>query len=133
MAKPKQERLFSPLHDLQAAQLLLGELHDDLPGRVARFHQINDLYANLGSRGMMIPGGEAAYTAWVEARSSFVSGNYIATVMLRQGLAGHIFAANLTARPDAPEIPPWGLCAAERPPIRGGPLSQLLLARVTEY
>lgn len=38
--------MFSPLSDLQAAQWLLAELHDDLPGRVARFQQINDLCAN---------------------------------------------------------------------------------------
>lgn len=107
MADPKQEKLFSPLHDLQAAQWLLGELHDDLPGRVARFHQLNDLSANMGSRGTMIPGGEAAFTAWQEARSSFVAGNYIATVMLCQGLAEHVLAASLAARLDAPEISPW--------------------------
>ena len=55
----------------------------------------------------MIPGGESAYTAWVEARSSFVSCNYIATIMLCQGLAEHVLAANLTAQLDAPDIPPW--------------------------
>lgn len=103
----KQGQLFSRLHDLQLAQLLLGELHDDLPDRVARFHQLNDLCSNLGSRGTMIFGGESAYTAWVEARSSFVSGNYIATVLLCQGLAEHILAANLAARLDGPDIPPW--------------------------
>lgn len=107
MADQKQEQLFSPLHDLQAAQWLLGELHDDLPGRVARFHQLNDLCANLGSRGTMIPGGEAAFSAWQEARSSFVSGNYIATVMLCQGLAEHVLAASLAMRLDGPELPPW--------------------------
>jgi len=103
----KQGQLFSRLHDLELAQLLLGELHDDLPDRVARFHQLNDLCSNLGSRSTMIFGGESAYTAWVEARSSFVSGNYIATVLLCQGLAEHLLAANLAARLDGPDITAW--------------------------
>lgn len=104
MAGQKQEELFSPLNDLQAAQWLLGELHDDLPGRVARFQQVNDLCANLGSNGTMIP-GEVAYSAWLEARSSFVSGNYVATVMLCQGLAEQMLATHLTLSLQAPELP----------------------------
>lgn len=83
------------MSDLQAAQWLMGELHDDLPGRVARFQQVNDLCANLGSSGTMIP-GEIAYSAWFEARSSFVNGNYVATVMLCQGLAEQMLASHLT-------------------------------------
>ncbi|MBK3468723.1 hypothetical protein [Pseudomonas sp. MF6776] len=104
MADPRQEELFSPLSDLQAAQWLMGELHDDLPGRVARFQQVNDLCANLGSTGTMIP-GEVAYSAWVEARSSFVNGNYVATVMLCQGLAEQMLASHLTLSLNAPELP----------------------------
>ncbi len=103
MAEPKQEHLFSPLHDLQAAQWLLGELHEDLPERVARFNQLNDLCANLGSSGTMIPGGETAYSAWLEARSSFVSGNFAATVMLCQGLAEHKLAAHISSSLSGPE------------------------------
>lgn len=104
MADPGQEELFSQLNDLEAARWLLGELHDDLPGRVARFRQVNDLCANLGSSGTMIP-GEVAYSAWLEARSSFVSGNYVATVMLCQGLAEQMLASHLTLSLDAPELP----------------------------
>lgn len=104
MEAPKQEELFSPLSDLQAAQWLVGELHDDLRGRVARFQQLNDLCANLGSTGTIIP-GEVAYSAWVEARSSFVNGNYVATVMLCQGLAEQMLASHLTLSLRAPELP----------------------------
>ncbi|WP_339730218.1 hypothetical protein [uncultured Pseudomonas sp.] len=104
MADPRQEELFSPLSDLQAAQWLLGELHDGLPGRVARFQQVNDLCANLGSLGTMIP-GEVAYSAWLEARSSFVNGNYVATVMLCQGLAEQMLASQLTLGLNAPKLP----------------------------
>lgn len=104
MAGPKQEELFSPLSDLQAAQWLLGELHDDLPGRASRFQQVNDLCANLGRSGTMIP-GEVAYSAWIEARSSFVNGNYVATVMLCQGLAEQMLASHLTLDLNAPKLP----------------------------
>ncbi len=38
----------------------------------------------------------SAYSAWMEARSSFVNGNYIATVMLCQGLAEQMLASHLT-------------------------------------
>jgi hypothetical protein len=104
VADPRQEELFSPLSDLQAAQWLIGELHDDLQGRVARFQQVNDLCANLGRTGTMIP-GEVAYSAWLEARSSFVNGNYVATVMLCQGLAEQMLASQLTLSLNAPKLP----------------------------
>lgn len=96
--------MFSPLSDLQAAQWLLAELHDDLPGRVARFQQINDLCANLGIRGTMIP-GEVAYSAWIEARTSFINGNFVATVMLCQGLAEQMLATHLTLSLKASALP----------------------------
>jgi hypothetical protein len=70
-------------------------LHDDLSGKVARFHQVADLSATLGSAGTMLPGGETTYAAWIEARSSFIHGNYVATVLLCQGLAEHMLAAHL--------------------------------------
>lgn len=105
MAMPNQQHLFSELSDLDAMQMLLADLHNDLAGRVARFHQLNDLCANLGSEGTMIPGGEGAYSAWLEARSSFVSGNYIATVMLCQGLAENILAAHVASSLEGPELP----------------------------
>lgn len=104
MADLKQKEMFSPLRDLQAAQWLMAELHDDLPGRVARFQQINDLCANLGIKGAMIP-GEVAYYAWFEARTSFVNGNFVATVMLCQGLAEQMLATHLTLSLQASELP----------------------------
>jgi hypothetical protein len=42
-----------------------------------------------------MPGGETTYNAWSEARTSFIHGNYIATVMLCQSLAEHLLAAFL--------------------------------------
>jgi hypothetical protein len=43
----------------------------------------------------MMPGGETTYNAWQEARTSFIHGNYIATVVLCQGMAEHLLAAQL--------------------------------------
>lgn len=90
-----QQKMFSPLEDVDFFRELLGDLHDDLAGKVARFRQLADLSMVLGSYGSMIPGGETAHSAWIEARSSFVHGNFVATVMLCQGLAEHMLAAHL--------------------------------------
>jgi hypothetical protein len=87
--------LLSSVTDLDSARMLLADLHDGLVGKVARFRQLNELSVTLGRRGTMLPGGETAFAAWTEARTSFVHGNYIATVMLCQGLAEHILAAQL--------------------------------------
>jgi hypothetical protein len=43
----------------------------------------------------MLAGGETTYAAWTEARTSFIHGNYVATVLLCQGLAEHMLAAHL--------------------------------------
>jgi HEPN domain-containing protein len=89
---------------MDLAKLLLADLHDDFAGKVERFHQLTDLSTALGSNGTLIP-GEVSYRAWCEARSSFVHGNYVATVMLCQSLAEHALAANLTLALHAQEIP----------------------------
>jgi hypothetical protein len=96
MIENEQADLLSPVTDLQLVRMLLAELHDDLPGKVARFRQLTDLSAQLGRYGTMMPGGETVLAAWTEARTSFVHGNYMATVMLCQGLAEHMLAAQLS-------------------------------------
>ncbi len=87
--------LFSQLSDVDIMQMLLANLHDDLVGKVGRFRRLSDLSAILGFEGTMIPGGQTAYSAWVEARASYVHGNFVATVMLVQGLAEHVLASYL--------------------------------------
>jgi hypothetical protein len=87
--------LLSSVDDLRLVQFLLADLHDDLKEKIARFRQLSDLSAALGSSGTMIPGGETTYTAWTEARTSFIHGNFIATVLLCQGLAEHLLSAHL--------------------------------------
>jgi hypothetical protein len=105
MADGTQGKLLSPLNDIDVVRVLLADLHDDLSGKVARFHQLADLSGVLGSTGTMLPGGETAYAAWIEARASFVHGNFVATVMLCQGLAEHVLAAELV----------WGIHGEELP------------------
>ncbi|WP_223568810.1 hypothetical protein [Agrobacterium tumefaciens] len=95
MEEQEQSDLFSPINDLRLVQFLLADLHDDLPEKIARFRQITDLSKALGSNGTMLTGGETTYAAWTEARTSFIHGNFVATVMLCQGLAEHILASNL--------------------------------------
>lgn len=90
-----QPDLLSDLTDLDFARLLLAEMHDDLHGKISRFRMLTDFSLDLGRNGTMIPGGHAAYCAWIEARSSFVHGNFVATVLLCQGLVEHLLAAHL--------------------------------------
>lgn len=88
-----QADLFSGLSDVEALRLLLADMHEDLRGRIERLRYLNDLSAYLGTEGTMLFGGLTTYHAWAEARSSFVHGNYIATVILCQSLAENLLAA----------------------------------------
>ncbi len=100
-----QADLLTDMHDLDFVRLLLAEMHDDLRGKVSRFRQLDDTVSAIGSRQSMIPGGEVAYAAWVEARSSFVHGNFVATVLLSQALAEQMLAAMLIMGLNAEPIP----------------------------
>lgn len=95
MSDLHQSDLFGVVDDVSLLRWLLADLHDDLAGKLARYRQLTDLSSALGPGGTLMPGGETVYHAWLEARSSFVHGNYIATVMLCQGLAENLLAANL--------------------------------------
>jgi hypothetical protein len=105
MAEEDQFDLLSPIKELGLVRILLADLHDDLPGKIARFRQLTDLSAALGSNGTMMPGGETTYAAWTEARTSFIHGNYVATVLLCQGLAEHMLAAHLALGINGEELP----------------------------
>lgn len=74
---------------------MLADLHDGLQGKVTRFHYLNDLGDKLGIHRTMLFGGHVTYNAWIEARSSFVHGNYVATVLLCQSLVENLLAAFL--------------------------------------
>lgn len=106
MDEEQQLEILSPVTDLGFVRILLADLHDELPSKVARFRQLADLSTSLGANGTMFTGGETTYLAWTEARSSFVHGNYIATVMLCQGLAEHLLASYLELGIDGEQLPP---------------------------
>ena len=105
VSRDDQPDLLSDLSDLDFVRHLLADLHDDLPGKVGRFRMLTDLGGQMGRSGTMIFGGHAAYHAWIEARSSFVHGNYVATILLCQGLVEHLLAAYLHAGLLVDDIP----------------------------
>ncbi|CCV09086.1 conserved hypothetical protein [Mesorhizobium metallidurans STM 2683] len=87
--------LFSTPSDVALLQLLLADLHDDLAGRLGRYHYLIDHGRTLGSGGTLLFGGTVAHTALIEARSSFVHGNFAATILLCQSLAENTLAGFL--------------------------------------
>jgi len=99
-----QESLFSPLTDVDFFRHLIVDLHDDVAGKVARFKQLADLTLEHGAVLAMISGG-TAFSSWLEARSSFVHGNFVATVMLCQGMAEHMLASHLAMGMDSKPLP----------------------------
>jgi hypothetical protein len=100
-----QGDMLSDLGELHVVQMLLSDFHQDLKGRVSRFRQLADLSTAIGSNGTMITGGEVAYMAWAEARSSFVNGNFVATVLLCQAMAEQVLASYLDMRLDTDGLP----------------------------
>lgn len=97
MRDPNQAELLSDLDSLDLTRSLVRDLHDDLPQRVTRFRYIADIGASMAKGGTMIFGGHAASNAYLEARSSFVNGNFIATILLCQSLIENLLAAFLHA------------------------------------
>lgn len=88
--------MFEPLpDDVDLAQHLMTDLCHDLPERVARFKLLTALTSDFG--GTLLFGGHPSSLAYGEARSSFVNGNYVATIMLCQSLMEHLLAAFLHA------------------------------------
>lgn len=81
--------------DAEAAQIVLGDVTEDLPERIFRFKILLALDADFGGSGAMLPGGEASYRAYVEARSSFVAGNFLSTIMLAQGMIENLLGGHL--------------------------------------
>ena len=98
--------LFSGISDLDAVNHLLADLHSDLSGKVTRFRYLADLDGSLGSGGTMLFGGSTTFNAWTEARSSFVHGNFVATILLCQSLVENLLAAFLHTGLPMEDLPP---------------------------
>lgn len=81
--------------DRDIAQSLLDELASDLPYRINRHRMLLAFDADLGGSGVMLPGGEATYRAYLEARAAFVAGNFLTTVVLSQGLIENLLGGHL--------------------------------------
>jgi hypothetical protein len=86
-----------------ALKTLLADLHDDLEDRVTRLRQLMALEYDFGSnRGLLLPGGSPAYTAYSETRQAFVQGYFLSVILLSQyvlenALASHISIEALSA------------------------------------
>jgi hypothetical protein len=102
----KHPDLLSDISDLDAVSYLLADMHDDLRCKVTRFRHLADLDSALGSQGTMLFGGTATFNAWTEARSSFVHGNFAATILLCQSLIENLLAAFLDAGLMIDDLPP---------------------------
>jgi hypothetical protein len=87
----------------QTAEMLLRELTDDLGRRVERLRFLIALDQDFGRGTLMLPGGEVSYFAYVEARSSFVAGNFLSAVLAAQCFVENILGGHLivdeTVRP----------------------------------
>ncbi|WFU33656.1 hypothetical protein QA635_04195 [Bradyrhizobium brasilense] len=94
MSGNDQGDMLSGISDVSLMKFLLEDLHDDLLGKVQRFRYLHDLGEQNGRRTMLF-GGHVTHNAWIEARSSFVHGNYVATVLLCQSLIENLLAAFL--------------------------------------
>jgi hypothetical protein len=105
MTSNDQSDLLSSFSELDLVKHLLADLHDDLPGKIARSRQLVDLSESLGTFGTMMFGGETSYCAWREARRSFIHGNFMATILLCQALAEHTLAAFLHAAALSNDLP----------------------------
>lgn len=101
-----QSDLLSDISDLDAVRHMLADIHDDLPDKVTRFRHLADLGGALGTQGTMLFGGAATFNAWTEARSSFVHGNFAATILLCQSLVENLLAAFLHAGLMIDDLPP---------------------------
>lgn len=74
---------------------LLADLHDDLPARLERIRFLAALDEDFGGSSAMMPGGHGTYFAYAEARHSYVSGNFVAVVLLSQAMIETLLAAHL--------------------------------------
>jgi hypothetical protein len=92
--------------DLDSVRYLIAEMHDDLTGRVQRLRLLANLLETWPGQALFLSGGSATLSAWTEARSSFVYGNYVGTILLCQSLVENLLASFLHASLLVDDLPP---------------------------
>jgi hypothetical protein len=105
MAKQTECDLPPNVNDVDALRVLLEDMHDDLNGKVGRSRLLAELSAAVEPMGTMMLGGETVSPVLTEARSSFVHGNYVATVLLCQGIVEHILAPHVKFEINSEDLP----------------------------
>lgn len=90
--------------EVDAFRALLGELYDDLPQRIERLRLLTALDHDFGGSGVMLPGGEVTYRAYLEARRCFVDGHYCAVILLSQALVETLLGAQIELEQGSWEI-----------------------------
>jgi len=114
----------------RAAQVLLGELTDDLSYRVERLRFLIALDQDFGQGTLMIPGGHVSYFAYTEARSCFVAGNYLSSVLASQCFVENLLGAQLAI--DETVRPIHGQAQLASGPVSRRPQLKELLAKGVE-
>jgi len=79
--------------DAELARLLMNELAQGFDGRMTRLRELATVEAESPTpNGKLLFGGVATVLAYEEARSSFVHGNFAATILLTQMLLEHLLS-----------------------------------------
>ena len=82
----------------EVARLLLVDASSDFDLRVERLRYLLGIDGDFEGDGFLLTGGYPAYAAYSEARSSFVNGNFVATVLLSQALLEHFLGGEVCLR-----------------------------------
>jgi hypothetical protein len=81
--------------DVDLLREQIGELCDDLPGRLDRHKTVVALETDFHESGALFPGGYGGYQAYLEARKSYIAGNFVAAILLAQACAENLLAGHL--------------------------------------
>jgi hypothetical protein len=80
---------------IDIASYLVNDFGENLAGAVGRYQMLMAFDADFGSDWLMLPGGTASFQSYTEARASYVAGNFLATIVLAQGLVENILGSHL--------------------------------------
>jgi hypothetical protein len=112
------------------ASYLLGDFADGLAGAVERYRFLMCLDADFGADFVMLPGGTASGQAYVEARASYVSSNFLATIVLSQGFLENLLGAHLVIQEGIQPI--HGFPTRQSGPLADRPSIREILGKAAE-